>query len=108
MGRKNTILLLVGFCVALGATFFFGYRAGRTARDARWQNEPIRGWMTVPFIAHTHHVSEDDLFNAIHVPPTRRNHRPIRDIAKEQRLPVSSLLKELNQALAQNGQPERK
>lgn len=101
--RRNTILLLLAFCVALSGTFFFGYRAGRTARRARWQNEPVRAWMSVPFIAHTHHVDEEDLFKAIHLPPDRNDRRPVRDIAKQQRVPVSKLLKDLDDVIASEG-----
>ena len=52
-------------CLAIAVTFFFGYRAGRTARHVRWQDEPIQPWMSVPFVAHTHHTSSELLFQAI-------------------------------------------
>lgn len=98
--RRQTLLLVLGFCLAIAATFFFGYRADRTARHIRLQNEPIRSWMSVPFVAHTYHVREDLLFQAIRVPPNPRDHRPIRDIARAEKLPASELIHELQNAIA--------
>jgi hypothetical protein len=101
-------LLILCFCLAIGATFFFGYRAGRTARHNRWQNEPIRPWMSIPFIAHAHHVREETLFQAIHVSPNPRDHRPVRDIARNQKIPVSELIRQLDEAVDQAGNTETK
>jgi len=97
--QTRTLFLLAGFCLAITATFFFGYRAGRTARHVRWQNEPIQAWMTVPFVAHTHHASEEQLFRAIHVEPNPRDHRPIRDIARTEHVPVRRLIQDLQAAI---------
>ncbi len=107
--RRRTLLLFLGFCLAIAVTFFFGYRAGRTARELRRrnyndkdsrQNEPIKSWMSVPFIAHTRHVREEVLFQAIRVPPNPRDHRPIRDIAREEKRPTGELLRDLQNAIA--------
>jgi hypothetical protein len=92
--------LVLGFCLAIAATFFFGYRAGTTARHLRLRNEPIKPWMSVPFVAHTYHVREDLLFQAIRVPPNPRDHRPIRDIARAQKLPAAELIRDLETAIA--------
>ena len=55
--RPSSLLILaVAFCLAIAGTLIFGVRAGRYARRLRTENEPIRAWMSVPFIAHTHHV----------------------------------------------------
>jgi hypothetical protein len=98
--RQRTLVLIVAFCLALSLTFFFGYRAGRTARRAHFQNEPVRPWMSVPFVAHTHHTREEVLFEAIHVKPDPHDRRPIRDIAKAQRVPVNQLIQDLEIAIA--------
>lgn len=102
--RYRTPLLIVAFCLAIGSTFFFGYRAGRTARHVRWQNEPIQSWMSVPFVAHVHHTHSEVLFQAIHVPPNPRDRRSIREIARAQKVPASQLIRQLQDALtAQSG-----
>jgi hypothetical protein len=98
--RRQTLILVLGFCLAVVATFFFGYRAGRTARHVHWQNEPIQPWMSVPFIAHTHHTDSELLFQAIHVQPNPRDHRPIRDIARAENLPAAELIRNLQNAIA--------
>jgi hypothetical protein len=81
-------------------TFFFGYRAGRTVRHVQWRNEPIQPWMSVPFVAHTHHTRSELLFQAIGVPPNTRDRRPIRDIARDEKLPVAKLIRDLQNAIA--------
>jgi len=103
--RRQTLIIFLGFCLAVAATFFFGYRAGRTARHVRWQNEPIQPWMSVPFIAHIHHTRADLLFQAIRVPPNPRDRRPIRDIARAEKLPASELIRDLQNAVANANQP---
>jgi hypothetical protein len=98
--RRLTLLLFLGFCLAIAAASFFGYRAGRTARHVRFQNEPIQSWMSVPFVAHTHHAREELLFEAIRVPPNPHDHRPIRDIARAEKRPAAELIRDLRKAVA--------
>jgi hypothetical protein len=103
--RQWTLVLVLGFCLAIAATFFFGYRAGRTARHVRWQDEPIQSWMSVPYVAHTHHTRSELLFQAIHVPPNPRDHRPIREIARAEKLPVAELIRDLREAIEDANPP---
>ena len=93
---------MLGFCLAIAATFFFGYRAGRIARHIRFQNEPIKSWMSVPFVAHTFPTGEDVLFDAIHVQPDPRDRRSLREIARTEKVPVSELVHDLQTAIANN------
>jgi hypothetical protein len=104
VGRR-TLILTAAFVAAIAFTFVFGYRAGHHARMIRWENQPIHGWMSVPFIAHTHHVPEDSLYHAIGAEPRAKDRRPLRRIAHEQKRPVEELIKELNAVLKQNGAP---
>jgi hypothetical protein len=55
--------------------------------------------MTVPFVAHTHHASEKVLFLAIHLEPDPHDHRPIRDIARAEHVPVTKLIHDLQEAI---------
>ncbi len=103
--RRWTLLLVLGFCLAIAATFFFGYRAGRTARHFRHLDETIQPWMSVPFVAHTHHTRSELLFQAIHVPPNPRDHRPIREIARAEKLPVAELIRDLHKAIESANPP---
>ncbi len=97
--HRLTLLLTLGFCLAVAGVFFFGYRAGHTARHVRWQEEAIQPWMSVPFIAHTRHIRETPLFEAIHVPPNPRDRRPVRDIARAENVPAAELIRELEHAI---------
>lgn len=98
---KRTLLLAGAFLLAIVLTFVFAYHAGRHARYlrrrdayARLANEPIRPWMSVPFIAHVHHVPTASLFAAIGVKPQQpRDHRPLRRIASDENRPVSDLIR---------------
>ena len=67
--RRRPLLLGLTFVLAIAVTFVFGFRAGAHARRIRRQNDPVRPWMSVPFIAHTHHVPPEILFQAIGVQP---------------------------------------
>lgn len=98
---RRTVLLAFGLVLALALTFVFGYRAGRNVRLIRRENEPIRGWMSIPFIAHTHHVSPEILYHAIGLEPQPRDHRPLRRIAREQNRPVEQVIHDLDAAIAQ-------
>lgn len=99
IGRQR-LLLGVAFVLVLAATFFFGFRVGRHARRLRWQNEPIRAWMTVPFIAHTRHVRPDVLFRALGLPPHPHDRRPVRQIARAEHRPVDDVIRDLEDAIA--------
>lgn len=70
-------LLLIAFIGALG---FTGFHLARTVRDAIYwnahQDEPIEGWMTIGYVAHSYHVPPHILFLALGMdpgPPERRN-----------------------------------
>lgn len=100
-GRWRTALLIgLAFLLAVTGTFFFAYRAGRHAHMLRWENQPIRAWMSVPFIAHTHHVPPSELFAAIGVQPREpHDRRSVRRIAHDLNRPVSQLMSELQRTL---------
>ncbi len=100
---SNLVILAVAFCVAIAATFIFGIRLSRHARRLRWENEPIRPWMSVPFIAHTHHVPARILYQAIGLEPEPHDRRPLRMIAREQHRPVDDVVRDLERALVNAG-----
>lgn len=93
----------MAFVVALAGTFIFGFRAGRYAHRLRAENEPIRPWMSVPFIAHTHRVPREILYRALGLPPDVYDRRPLRAIARAQHRPVADLVRDVERALAAAG-----
>jgi hypothetical protein len=92
--------LVLAFVIAIAGTFFFGYRIGRHAHRMRLESESVRGWMTVPFAAHTHHVPPDVLYKALGVEPREHDRRPIRALAHEKNRRVEDVLRDLDQAIA--------
>ena len=101
MGQPlRKLVFAVALIAAIAGTFVFGFRAGSHARHIRWQNEPIRAWMSVPFIAHTHHVHAEILYQAIGLPPHQRDRRPLRRIAREEKRPVADMIRDLERAIA--------
>jgi len=78
-------LILTAFLLVL---CFTGLHAVRTARDASYwrhhRDEPIRGWMTVGYVAHSYRVPPHVLYEALGLPPRPHDRRPLRRIAKSQ------------------------
>jgi hypothetical protein len=97
---RRTVAVGLAFVLALGGAFLFASRASRRARQFRSVNEPIHAWMSIPFIAHTHHVPAAVLFEAIGVRPLQpRDRRSVRRIARELHRPVPELIAQLEHAI---------
>jgi hypothetical protein len=97
---RRTLAVGLAFVLAITGTFVFASRAGRQARLIRTENEPISAWMSVPFIAHTHHVPASVLFQAIGVHPQEpRDRRSVRHIARELKRPIPELIAQLQRAI---------
>lgn len=94
------LLFVFALALAIAATFYFGYRTGAHARHFRRQNEPIRDWMSVPFIAHAYHVRPEILFEAAKVPAGRHDRRSLRTIARDQNRPVEDVIRDVEMAVA--------
>jgi hypothetical protein len=63
------------------------------------RNEPIRGWMTIGYIARTRHVPPPVLKKALGLPPDERERRPISAIAHDQNRSVDELVLTLEEAI---------
>ncbi|MGA3023849.1 MAG: hypothetical protein ABSF98_03660 [Bryobacteraceae bacterium] len=94
------LALGLALLAAVSALFIFGYRAARHARYLRWEDQPIHPWMSVPFVAHTHHVPREILFAAIGIEPREHDRRPLRTIARQQKRPVEDVIRDLEKAIA--------
>jgi hypothetical protein len=108
VGRTWQRILAVGlaFVLAITFTFVFAARAGRRLRQLRVADEPIHAWMSVPFIAHAHHVPASTLFQAIGVQPrVLPDRRSIRRIAHDLHRPVPELMADLQRAIAAAAPP---
>jgi hypothetical protein len=79
------ILLGLAFAASLAVAGIFVYRTVRPIIYWRLhRDEPIQGWMTVGYVAHSYHVPPHVLYQALGLPLRPRDRRPLREIAKEQ------------------------
>ena len=102
VGRSwlRTLSVSIALMLAIAGTVFFASRAGRRAGHIHAEHEPIRAWMSIPFIAHTHHVPASVLFQAIGVQAKEpHDRRPVRRLAHELNRPVPELIDQLQQAI---------
>jgi hypothetical protein len=97
---RRTLAIALTFLLAIAGALLFASRASRQAHHLRTANEPIHGWMSIPFIAHTHHVPSSMLFAAIGVEPRQpHDHRSVRHIAHELNRPVPEVIAQLQKAI---------
>ena len=97
---RRTLAIGLAFVLAITGTIVFASRARRQVRLIRAENEPIQSWMSVPFVAHAHHVPASALFQAIGVRPQEpRDRRSVRRIAHELNRPVPELIAQLQRAI---------
>ncbi len=99
MANRRRWVFGLAFLVALAITSMFAMRAMRAASHLRGGDEPIRPWMSVPYIAHAYGVPPPILFEALGIPPDRRDRRPIMRIAREQDRPVDLVIGDLMVAI---------
>jgi hypothetical protein len=87
---------------------FTGYFGWHTAERARYwrehKDEPIRAWMTIGYIAHSHHVPPPVLKQALGLPADSHDKRPLAKIAREQNRPVEELIKILDETIDERQQ----
>jgi membrane protein DedA with SNARE-associated domain len=97
---RRTLVVGLAFLLAIAGTFVFATRAGRRARQIHAANEPIREWMSIPFIAHAQHVPASVLFQAVGVQPNEpHDRRSVRHIARDLNRPVPELMARLQRAI---------
>lgn len=79
------LVLAVAFLVSLSVTIFFVVRAVRPIIYWHYhQDEPIRPWMNVGYVAHSYRVPPHVLYQALGLPHKPPDKRPLREIAKAQ------------------------
>lgn len=82
---------------------FTGFHAIRTIREAIYwhnhQDEPIRGWMNVGYIAHSYSVPPHILYQALGLPHKPPDKRPLLQIAKSQHRSMDQIRALLHDAI---------
>jgi len=99
-------LVAVAFLLSLSLAVVFVVRAVRPVVYWHYhQDEPIRGWMNVAYVAHSYHVPPHVLYGALGLPPRAHDKRPLREIAKEQNRSLDEVRTVLLKAIAQARTP---
>jgi hypothetical protein len=98
--RQWTMLLI--FALVVTATGLFAVRTVRRAIYWRQhRNEPIRPWMTLPYVAHSNRVPARVLYEALGIPHRPGDRRPLKQIAREQNVSVDQIIETLQRAIVQ-------
>lgn len=99
--RRQQLFWLSGLLIALFITVFFGIRAfHRFSRPP--SNDPVREWMSIPYITHAYHVPPPVILEALGLPAdTPPGKRPLSRIAKDLNLSTDEVLKRVEEAIAQ-------
>jgi|SRR5579872_781632 len=107
--KRQRILLLAALGAALttaGVLVFHTVRHAsqviHTVRRTRHtgEGEEIRPWMTIPYIAKSHQVAPQSLYDAIKFPVDRHRPWPISRIARQQGKTMDLLIAQLENAIA--------
>ena len=98
-------LRAVAFFLSLCVAVIFVVRAVRPIIYWHYhQDEPIRGWMNLGYVAHSYHVPPHVLHSALGL-PDKPDKRPLREIAREQNRSMDEIRSLLLQAIVQARQP---
>lgn len=93
-------LLVALFLLVIGFTGLHTVRAVRSAIYwSHHRNEPLHGWMTVGYVAHSYRVPRHVLYQALGLPERQRDRRTLRRIAKEQNKSVDEIKAILQNAI---------
>lgn len=96
---RNEFLLIVALLAAIAITAFFAFRSARSFSGLRG-DVAVEPWMSVPYIARTHHVAPEIIYTAAGLPPDSTDQRPLGSIARAQGRPVGTLIADVEQAIA--------
>ncbi len=96
-------LFAAGLALSLAVAVVFAWR-GLQNVPRRQVDEPVRPWMTVPYVARSYRVPSAVLFAALGLPAKPADRRPIMAIARAQGRPVPDVIAALEQAIAQTRQ----
>jgi hypothetical protein len=98
-------LVVLAFALVVSFTAFFAVRTVRRAIYWHYhQDEPIRPWMNLGYIAHSYNVPRWVLHQAVGLPP-QPDRRPIREIARAQNRSVDEVIDVLQDAIVHSRPP---
>lgn len=99
-------VVAVAFVLSLSVAVIFVVRAVRPALYWHYhQDEPIRGWMNIGYVAHSYHVPPYVLHQALGLPLQPPDRRPLREIAKSQNRSMDEIRTVLLDAIVHSRPP---
>lgn len=104
LGMRQWFLVLAFVLVVLLTGLFAVRTVRRTIYWRHHQDEPIRPWMNLGYIAHSYRVPPYILTQALGL-PQRPDRRPIREIAREQNCSVDEVIAILQDAIVRSRPP---
>ena len=99
------LVVALAFLMSLSLAILFVVRAVRPMIYWHYhQDEPIRGWMTMGYVAHSYHVPPGVLHQALGL-PEKPDRRSLREIAKAQNRSMEEITTALLGAIARARRP---
>ena len=103
--RKHR-LLVTAFVLASAVTLFFALRTVLFFaywNDPAHRNQPLEGWMTIGYVAHSWRVPADRLARALNLPPPPEDgtRPPLKRLAKERGESFESFSAEIEEKIRQ-------
>lgn len=115
LSRRTRRIVLLTTLLVLSVVLFLivGVRLTRSALEMRNQRRVqagemlgVRPWMTVPYIARTYHLPEDQIFQALNLNDTRRNRRtPLSVLAARDRRDLDADIATINALIDRRQSP---
>ena len=99
--RRHKVIASV-FGLALALTVFFAFRAVIFAiywSDPAHRDQPIEGWMTPRYVAHSWHLPREVMIEVLGEGPMPGKRRTRAEIARDRGVPVEVLVGELSAAI---------
>lgn len=96
-------LLLLAFGLAAILTAFFAVRMvvfGIYWADPKHQNQPLEGWMTLRYVAHSYNLQREDVLVILDIVPPPDGRQSLRKLSREQGLTLPELQSRLDGFIA--------
>lgn len=96
-------VLLIAFIAALAVTLLFSLRTIVFLvywSDPEHRDQPLEGWMTPRYIAHSHHLPLDAIAGMLAITPEQERRPTLEALANRRGVPLDVLIKELDAAIS--------
>jgi len=102
--RWQQWLIVLGLALSLALMVFFTVRAMHFLAPQR-RDEPIRPWMTIPYIAKSNKIPEYVFYQALGIARIPHDRRPLMQIAREQKRPIQDVIKVIETTIVHSRPP---